>query len=302
MPWCRPPSITTGRSNATLRLAYSAGTCEHFPCMNLRTLACLFLSIPFALSAGETPAAGTPPDAPANKPRAVGKLSPQLQAALEKLVMPGVKINVAEWSVDVDARVCLREGTLELIACTKDTKEHESIIVVDAKPSHIHTALLLLHAKAGNPAMQKSLDKEGTRFVTLPPRGGPVDVFLVIRDANGKDTEYPISDFINAAEQLDEPAKEGKPANFPTHTFLFAGSILDKDEEGKRTYLADVSGSVISIATFGDELLCLPDIHDASDSLRMWQINGEKLPALDSKVILRLRPQVKPQDEAPEGQ
>jgi hypothetical protein len=49
-----------------------------------------------------------------------------------------VKINPEEWCVDVEAKVCLREGLLELVACTKDTKEHESLVVVEAKPSHIH--------------------------------------------------------------------------------------------------------------------------------------------------------------------
>lgn len=260
--------------------------------MNLRTLACLFLLVPLALSAEENPAAAPPPGATATSGRAPGKLSPQLKAALEKLVLPGVKINVEDWCVDVDARVCLREGTLELIACTKDTKEHESIIMVEAKPSHIHAALLLLNARPGHPAMQKAIDPEGTRFVSLPPRGGLVDVFLVIKDIDGKEAEYPISDFITAAGHEEQPTGDAKPAKFPTHTFLFAGSTLEKNGDGPRTYLCDVNGNVISIATFGDELLCLPDIHDAADSLRMWQINGEKLPDLDSKIILRLRPQV----------
>lgn len=268
--------------------------------MNLRTLASLFLFGPLALSAEENPAAAPPPGATAISERAPGKVSPQLKVALEELVLPGVKINVEDWCVDVDARVCLREGTLELIACTKDTKEHESIIMVEAKPSHIHAALLLLNARPGHPAMQKAIDPEGTRFVSLPPKGSLVDVFLVIKDTNGKKAEYPISDFITAAGHEEQTAGDAKSTKFPTHTFLFAGSTLEDNESGPRTYLCDVNGSVISIVTFGDELLCLPDIHDAADSLRMWQINSEKLSAFDSKVILRLRPQAVQPAQAPE--
>ena len=278
-------------------LPLGPGRANSFPYMNLRTLASLFLSIPFALSAEENPAAGNPPGGDAKKALAAERLSPQLRASLEKLVMPGVKINVEEWSVDVDARVCLVEGMLELIACTKDSKEHEAIIAVEAKPSHIHTALLLLRAKPGHPAMQKAIDEEDTRFTSLPPRGGAVDVFLLVKDAEGKETERPISDFITQAEQDEstagaKPAEDAKPVKFPTHTFLFAGSVLDGDDKGPRDYVCDQSGNVISIATFGDELLCLPGIHDQANSLRAWQADGEQLPPLDSKVILRLRPQV----------
>lgn len=261
--------------------------------MTFRTTAIFFFSIPLVLSAVEQPPAVTLPDAAAGKAAMLKKVSPELKEALGKLDMPGVKINPEEWCVDVEATVCLHEGMLELIACTKDTKEHESIIRVDARPSHIHTALLLLRAKPGHPAMHKAIDKEGTRFIPVPPTGGPVDVFLVFKNAEGKEEEHPISDFIGPVDSEDAPVEGDKPVKFPTHTFLFAGSVLNGEGKGPRTYVCDQSGSVISIATFGDELLCLPGIHDQADSMRMWQVNGEKLPPLDSKITLRLRPQVK---------
>jgi len=267
--------------------------------MSMRTTTFFLLCIPLVLSAEEKPAAGPPMQASAEKSVTRPKLSPQMHAALSKLALPGVKINVEQWCVDVQASVCLRQGMLELIACTKDTKEHESIFLVEAKPSHIHTALLLLNAKPGNPAMQRAIDAAGTRFMPVEPSGGRVDVFVVIKDDAGKETERPISDFIAAADPEDEvggaaPADAEKPTKFPTHTFLFTGSVLLGEGKGPREYLCDQTGNVISIATFGDELLCLPGIHDPSDSLRTWQANSDTLPALDSKVILRLRPQLAP--------
>ena len=69
--------------------------------------------------------------------------------------MPGVKINLDEWSVDVDAEVCLHDGLLELILCVDNTKEHESIFSTKARALHIHTALLLMGSKPGTPAMKK---------------------------------------------------------------------------------------------------------------------------------------------------
>jgi hypothetical protein len=51
---------------------------------------------------------------------------------------------------------------------------------------------------------------------------------------------------------------------------------------------------VISISTFGDELLCLPGIYTEANDALMWQANPDKLPKVGTKVTLRLRPQNKP--------
>jgi hypothetical protein len=270
--------------------------------MSHRIIACILFLLPILPCAGETPGADAKPSTPADAPaaKAPRKISPELKAALEKLALPGVKLNIEEWSVDVDSKVCLREGLLELIACTKDSKEHESIIMIEAKPSHVHTALLLLGAKPGRPATQEAIDPEMTRWRSFPPSGGPIDVFLVITDAAGKQTEHPISDFIARAEghdwnpPADDPSQEPEEEKFPTHTFVFAGSHLVGEGEGPRRYLCDLSGNVISITTFGDELLCLPGFHDNSNGALMWQVDGEKLPEIGSKVILRLRPRIEP--------
>jgi len=194
-----------------------------------------------------------------------------------------------------------------LIACTKETKEHESIVTITARPMHVHTALLLLGADNCNPAMRKSVGEEGTRWVDIPPRGDPVDVYLVLRNNEGKVVERPISDFVTRSEERpDVPAgaEEGNAqqgdTKFPK-TFLFAGSLLVGEGPGPRTYLADQSGNVISIATFGDELLCLPGIHAKANDALMWRIDASKLPKVGSKVTLRLRPQRKSDPEPDEG-
>lgn len=231
---------------------------------------------------------------------------PQANLALE-FKLPGLVVNKEDRCVDIDATVCLVRGPLELIACTKGTKEHESIIAVEAKPIHIHTALLLLGVQAGNPAMRKPLDEKGTRWIDVPPRGGAVDVFLVVKDKDGKTVERPISDFIKHFDHGGQGMPADKDADrFPTHTFLFAGSILHGDGEGPRRYLCDQSGHVISIATFGDEVLCLPEVHSSENGALLWSIDPTHLPALGSKIILRLRSQAKTADkgdkETPEHQ
>jgi len=48
------------------------------------------------------------------------------QPARKNVKLPGLVINCQERCVDLEGSICLDEGMLELIACTKETKEHES--------------------------------------------------------------------------------------------------------------------------------------------------------------------------------
>ena len=228
---------------------------------------------------------------------------PATKPARKNVKLPGILVDRQNRYVDLASRVCLNEGFLELVACTKGTKEHESIVAVEARPMHIHTALLLLGATNGNPAMRKQVGAEETRWIDIPPRGDPVDVFLVFKNTKGEMVQRPVSDFIaKSNERADEIGvnpnrqendKANKNTKFP-HTFLFAGSLLHGDGPGPRRYLADESGDVISIATFGDEVLCLPFHQTQENGALMWQIAPETLPKVGTKVTLRLRPQAKP--------
>ena len=219
--------------------------------------------------------------------------------AVGKLKFPGLAINIEERCVDVEASVCLRRGLLELVACTKGTKEHESIVAIEAKPRHIHAALLLLGAKPGSPATRQQLGEQAERWIDVPPHGGPVDVSLVLRDEEGKWAERPVSEFIVPSRQRSaDPALAAPVPKVPTHTFLFAGSVLQGDGPGPRRYLSDDSGNVISLSTFGDELLCLPAIHSQANDALQWQVNPTHLPAVGSNVTLRLRPQRLPAAKA----
>jgi squalene-hopene/tetraprenyl-beta-curcumene cyclase len=235
-----------------------------------------------------------------NQPGSAGDATnAALQAALRKLKFPGVTINVQERCVDVESAVCLHRGALELVACAKGTKEHESIVAVAAKPMHIHAALLLLGAKPGNPATRQQLGDQAGRWIDVPPSGGPVDVFLVLKSGEGEIVEHPISDFIAPSDKRsNDSAAADQEARFPTHTFLFAGSVLYGDGPGPRRYLSDESGNVISLSTFGDELLCLPAIHSQDNDALRWQVNATNLPPVGSNVTLRLRPRIPPAAKA----
>ena len=224
------------------------------------------------------------------------KLAPATVEALRKLKLPGIRLNIEERSIDVNATLCLHKGLLELVACTKGTKEHESIVALDARPVHIHTALLLFGAQPGTPASRMVQDAEGVRWIPVKPAGDRVYVSLVFPNAGGKMQEHPIQKFIAFAQPKKinglAPAKI-KPRNF-SPDYLFAGSHLIKKGTGPKRYLCEQSGNVISISSFGDELLCLPEIHGHEDDGLFWEVNPEGLPAVGKPVILRLRPIKKP--------
>ena len=201
------------------------------------------------------------------------------QAARPQLKLPGLTVNVAERCVDIEATVCLDKGLLELVACTKGSKEHESIVAVEATPMHIHTALLVLGATNGHPQMRRPRDPAGTGWIDIPPSGDSIKVSHVFQDTDDQLVEHSIAEFVAASDVASNGAAVdgGEAADFPD-TFLFAGSHLFDNGDGPRTYLADESGHVISIATFGDELLCMDGMHAQANDALMWQINPDNLP------------------------
>ncbi len=224
----------------------------------------------------------------------------------EPIKLPGLVIDFKNHCVDIEATVCLNNGFLELVACTKQSKEHESIVFVAARPMHVHTALLLLGVKNGNPAIRQQIGKENPRWVDLPPRGDPINVFFVVQNADQRSVERPVSDFVVLSKERsktrnlnekngpgDKLAADSTP--FP-HTFVFAGSQLKEAGTGPRQYLAEKSGNVISIATFGDELLCLPEVQSHKNNTLMWRIKPNQLPKIGTKILLRLRPAKKSQN------
>lgn len=101
----------------------------------------------------------------------------------------------------VKSKVVLREGVLEMLACLKQTKEHESILAVDAKAYVIHTGLLALGAKPGRPVQfvreVKTPDGE-TKLIEdyKPPTGQKIDIYLQWKDKDGKLRRVPSQSWV----------------------------------------------------------------------------------------------------------
>ena len=216
------------------------------------------------------------------------KILPRTQEALANLKLPGVKINLDEWSVDVDAEVCLHDGLLELILCADNTKEHESIFSTKARALHIHTALLLMGSKPGTPAMKKIQIKGEDQWISVEPSGDDIVLSVVLQSKDGSDKEYPINKFVSSAASENKEQDSGEMKKFPDK-FIFSGSHLIATVNGKKKYLCEDSGNVISVSTFGDEMLCLSEVTGHDNNKLGWKVNPRLLPKVGDQVIIRLK-------------
>lgn len=184
-----------------------------------------------------------------------------------------------KWVI-VDGQVCLREGQLEMFACPKGSKEHESIVSVNCKAQFVHAALEAIGAQAGKPV---SFDPE------YKPASGPiVEVYVLWQDEAGKKHRVRAQEWI----------KELKSDKAMAHPWIFAGSAVWTDETtGERYYQAD-GGDFICVSNFPTAMLDLPVPSSESNDGLLFAAWTERIPPLGTKVRLVLIPQLDKKNEA----
>ena len=144
----------------------------------------------------------------------------------------GVRINWRDREVEVDGQVVLREGALELFACSPLTREHESIVCVDARPLHIYQALGLIGLNPGRPSY---FDPDTRRY--YPARGDPVEIEVAEASrCAGK----AIIDMALPREVLITGVLSGDTITIPR-----GGTVL---KAGDRVFLAGQPGAVTEAA------------------------------------------------------
>ncbi|MFA9477256.1 YdjY domain-containing protein [Phycisphaerales bacterium AB-hyl4] len=204
-------------------------------------------------------------------------LPPPPLASLEE-ALPGVTVDLETRQLELEAVVVLRDGDwLELLVCSPQTREHESILTVEARPSHIHLALLLLGYQPGSPMQWEQTD-DG--YLTRPPQGELLSIYIAYEDDDGEEVEVPATDWIR-----HEPTGETMAGN----VWLFAGSVFERIHE-QNLYVADLNGTIVSLVNFGDDLIARPtQVTDQTDEQR-WNTYTERIPETGTSVKLRIRP------------
>ncbi|MEY4118004.1 MAG: hypothetical protein RLZZ116_1332 [Planctomycetota bacterium] len=215
--------------------------------------------------------------AAANTPRAA-------ESAWTELA-PQIRINRSEVALEFKATAVIETGFLEEYVCTVGTREHESLFAFDGKASEIHAAMLLAGFVPGEPGRWREApnDDGSLRLELSQPTGN--DVRVVVRLPDG--TEHPPEWFVRRAPLGDGGAQSAAP---PTR-FRFAGSRFRTDRRsGRELYLADGSGSLIGLVTFGDEVIApievIPDQVSAAQPI--WEVFSERMPKPGTVVTVHL--------------
>ena len=228
---------------------------------------------PAATANSDQPAAVTPgrPAPPAPKmpePKGARRLSKEYP----------IWIDPVEKTVIVEGQVALREGMLEMFACTRNTKEHESIISANTKAYLVHAALLSLGAEAGHPV----------RFQPeyAPPTGTEIEVLVRYLDDKGKVQTAKAQDWM-------KDNRTGKPMAYP---FVFAGSSFYTDPDTKKRYYQAEHGDFVCVANFGTAMLDIPAKSSKSNEELEFEAVTNKIPPVGAPVHLVFKPKLKKQE------
>jgi hypothetical protein len=172
----------------------------------------------------------------------------------------------------IRAKVSIQDGFLEHLLCRTQSKEHESILATDAEPRMIHAGLLLTGAEPGHPVRFRP------EFV--PPAGTPIAITLEWNAPDGTRKTAPARQWI----------KDQKTGKHLIDHFVFAGSILVRDEDtGKTIYGAD-SGDLFTVANFTNAILDLPFASSADDTSRSFKADPDQVPPRGTWVTMYLQP------------
>ena len=211
------------------------------------------------------------PEAPKlPEPAGAQRLSPEYDVWLDP--KQGVVI--------VDGQISLREGMLEMFACTRNTKEHESIVSANTKAFLVHAALLRLGAEPGTPV----------QFVPeyQPPTGTEIEITVEWQDEAGAKKTARAQDWVQNMK-----TKEAMP-----HPFVFAGSRFWTDPESGKQYYQAEGGDFICVSNFSTAMLDIPVPSSQSNEELAFQAFTERIPPLGAPVRLVLKPKLEKPREA----
>jgi len=182
-----------------------------------------------------------------------------------------------EQVVILDGYIAQTQVPLELFACPTGTKEHESIVAVFARAQSVHAGLLAIDAKPGSTATFEPFK---------PATGTTVRIYALWIDNDGKTQG-------SLAQNWIRRMGTKKPMYWD---WVFAGSKIHKDDEGKEHYLGD-SGELISVSNFSTSTMDLAVRSEQSNANLLFEAFTERIPRRNTPVRLVITIT----DEAPYG-
>ncbi|MFM7051147.1 MAG: YdjY domain-containing protein [Planctomycetota bacterium] len=232
-----------------------------------------------------TPPALVPPTAGATDSADSAPAAPSAPEPKWIELTPLIRADRASRTVELRATAVLEVGFLEQYVCLVGTREHEALFAFEGKASEVHAALLLVGIEAGEPGRWREVTRDDGSLAVegVAPRGGEIAIEVLIE---GRDP-LPLEHFVRASPVV--PALDGAR---PPSRFVFAGSrIYRNPRTGAERYVADGSGSLVGLVTFGDETIAAVEVipDQASAATPLWEVFSERMPKPGTRVTLRLR-------------
>jgi len=250
----------------------------------MRWIAVLALALNAALAMARQPAPEFPGQRKDPIPPSMPTAPVEPAASDPRAALPGIRVDLKARTIEFDGTVPIRLDDpraprvyLETLVCTPDTKEHESLVVTEVRPSHVHAALLMIGLEPGKPARWR---EEGNKVIPIPPEGPTVKIQFNYVGAAGQTVTDPPSRWITNASTK---------APWPSGDWVFAGSLV-RNRQGQDRYEADLSGTLIGLASFGTEVLAWPGVISPDSQVQEpeWIADARAVPPMGTKVSVRL--------------
>jgi hypothetical protein len=182
-----------------------------------------------------------------------------------------VVVDTAARQIRVPCRVNMRRGAIEFLAVASEGKLHESVLLAEAEPIHVHVALLLLGLEPG----------EGARYHgDLSPPHGPGVEAQVEWQAAGRTQTARLEEFA-----WDIPSR--RP--MPPVAWLFTGAA--PLARGART-----AEERSLVATYRDPGAVLTNPLPTGADDTVYKVNERLVPPVGTSVTVLLRPADPKQD------
>jgi hypothetical protein len=176
-------------------------------------------------------------------------------------------------SVIVGGTICLRRGGLEMLVCPWGTKDHESIVSVNAAASEVHAALLAVGAKPGKPVQWEPEYQ--------PVSGSVINIQVTWREPSSKQL------VTRWAKELVRSYRTGRALG---QDWVFGGSVMEKDPETGETFYWGDGGELVCLSNFSSATIDLNIPSTSSNEGLMYEAFTENLPRRGTKAYVKLTP------------
>jgi len=176
-----------------------------------------------------------------------------------------VKLDLNKKTITMNGKVNMSYGLIELLACTRIGKMHESALVIDVQPIHLQTALILLGLEFGG----------GIRYQgdPLTPKGDRVQIW-VEWDADNETQRHRAEDLIFNRSKQSQMEHVG---------WVFTGSRMSNG-----AFMAQAVGTLITTFRDPDAIIDNPLPDGADDTA--YIVNSQVTPPKGTNIRMIITP------------